>query len=86
MKSKLVLVLAAAFCAGCRSDGGFDRKDNEQTFAFSTSHIAQRTREDAVKTWTTITTAPEAIAQSTKESLANLVATYHLYLETHAVR
>ncbi len=71
----------AAVCAGCRSDGGIDRSDGPMGWKFSTSRIANHTRDDVANTTRTIQSAPGALQRSVDASRKNLTDSYYLYFQ-----
>jgi hypothetical protein len=77
----LAAAVLALVCAGCRSDGGLDRSDGPMGWKFSTSRIANHTRDDVANTTRTIQSAPGALQRSIDASRKNLTDSYHLYFE-----
>lgn len=85
MSRKTTLVLAASAAAllcGCRTDGGFGRRDNGLDWDFSTHALARQTKEDAQNTWQNVVTLPAGVVRSFQSAGRELSDTYWLYLET----
>lgn len=75
-----LLVAAGALC-GCRSDGGFGRKDNARSMAWAADRIAARTAEDMDRTAENIAGTPAAVSRSVGNSMERMGDTYRLYFE-----
>jgi hypothetical protein len=88
VKSPTLFALAAValLAGGCRSDGGFDRRDNAIDWDWSTKAVVRQTGEDAGQTWRNIVNLPTAFMRSLKSSAREMDATAHLYLESHLPR
>ena len=84
MTSKLVLALVVLGAAGCRSDGGVDRRDCQQGMSFALRSLARQTQEDIAETQAFVASVPSRLSHHTTESVKNLRGTYSLYLDTHA--
>jgi hypothetical protein len=75
------LLATAAALGGCRSDGGFGRKDSSRSLGWSLSRLSAHTAEDADRTAETVAGAPAALGRSVERSSDNLGDTYRLYFE-----
>jgi hypothetical protein len=84
--SKPLLVLFALAAAGCRSDGGIDRRDCQQGMNFTLRALAQQTKDDIAETSALVTSLPGSFSRATSQSVTNLRDTYTLYFDTHEAR
>jgi uncharacterized protein YcfL len=86
VKPTFALALTALLCAGCRSDGGIDRKDCQSGIEFSTHCVAEQTKTDFANMTRMIGGAPYALARAVKDGAATMSSTYHLYVDNHEMR
>jgi hypothetical protein len=87
-RTSVALALAAtlALAAGCRSDGGFGRRDSEDSLAFSTSTVSRRTAEDAEATARNLRSVPRWVHDEVDRAGDEWLNTYILYLEGRSAR
>src|SRR5262249_26292679 len=68
--------------AGCRSDGGIDRKDTARGLGFASASVKRQTREDVEHTEKSVAAIPGNVKRSFREGWRGMKETYFLYLET----
>ena len=83
MTSKVLLVLVVLFAAGCRSDGGIDRRDCDQGINFTLRALSRQTQDDVAETQAFFSSVPGFLSRSASSSMRNLRDVKNLYLETH---
>jgi hypothetical protein len=85
-KTLLLALVAAALAGGCRSDGGFDRRDNGIDFDFTMRALGRQTQRDAEQTWENVVNIPAAVGRSFENAGRAISSTCSLYLETRIDR
>ena len=82
----LLLLGAVVALPGCRSDGGFGRKDNAPTLAWTLERFAKQVETDWKTTTDGLADLPGAVARDFRRGVDGLQSTYWLYVEgnTHS--
>jgi hypothetical protein len=83
---QLALLALVLLAAGCRSDGGIDRRDCKQGLDFALHSFSQQTKLDVANTGKTLGSVPGALSDSVPDSVKTMRTTCDLYLDTHAAK